>query len=145
MSRLFQSAENVKCWRISLKLIPWGPPSSLERERKLCRHSFTASSIKREIRHFHVVVVQRQQRKIQKSVMHVQSGCFAYSKPVAFLTSSLPLPLPFPSSMLSSLISAILQRSTSMSVHNLSQIKATGMAYLNGLHGSLCSERAFLH
>ena len=60
---------------------------------------------------------------------------------IAFLTSSLPLP----SSMLSSLISAIFQRSTFMSVHNVSQIKAKGMAYLNRLHGSLCSERAFLH
>ena len=33
--------------------------------------------MKREIRHFHVVVVQRQQRKIQKSMMHVQSVRFA--------------------------------------------------------------------
>ena len=35
------------------------------------------SSTKREIRHFHVVVVQRRQRNVQKSVMHVQSCCFA--------------------------------------------------------------------
>ena len=28
---------------------------------------------KREINHFHVVVVQRRQRNVQKSVMHVQS------------------------------------------------------------------------
>ena len=31
----------------------------------------------REIWHFHVVVVQRRQRNVQKSVMHVQSCCFA--------------------------------------------------------------------
>ena len=37
---------------------------------------FTSSS-KREIRHFHVVVVQRRQRNVQKGVMHVQSCCFA--------------------------------------------------------------------
>ena len=84
LSRLFQCAENVKCQRISLKLIPWGPPSSLERERKLCRHSFTASSMKREIRYFHVVVVQRQQRNVEKSVMHVQSGCFANPNQLLF-------------------------------------------------------------
>ena len=30
----------------------------------------------REIRHFHVIVVQRRQRNVQKSVMHVQT-CFA--------------------------------------------------------------------
>ena len=29
-------------------------------------------------KHFHVVVVQKQQRNVQKSVMHVQSCCFAY-------------------------------------------------------------------
>ena len=35
------------------------------------------SSTKREIRHFHVVVVQRRQRNLQKSVMRVQSCYFA--------------------------------------------------------------------
>ena len=40
-----------KCRRISLKLISWGPHSSLERERKIRRRLFT-SSIKREIRHW---------------------------------------------------------------------------------------------
>ena len=38
------------------------------------------SLTKREIRHFHVVVVQRRQRNVQKSVMHVQSCCFANLK-----------------------------------------------------------------
>ena len=36
-----------------------------------------AFSTKRENRHFHVVLVQGRQRKVQKSVMHVQSCCFA--------------------------------------------------------------------
>ena len=35
------------------------------------------SSTKREIRHFHVVVVRRRQRNLQKSVIQVQSCCFA--------------------------------------------------------------------
>ena len=35
------------------------------------------SSTRREFRHFHVVVVQWRQRNGQKSVMHVQSCCFA--------------------------------------------------------------------
>ena len=35
------------------------------------------SSTKPEIRHFHVVVVQRRHRNVRKSVMHVQSCCFA--------------------------------------------------------------------
>ena len=57
LSRLFQSAENVKCRRISQALISWQPQSSLERERKI-RRRLCKSSIKREIRHFHVVIVQ---------------------------------------------------------------------------------------
>ena len=51
------------------------------------------SSTKREIRHFHVVVVQRQQRNVPKSVMHVQSYCFAnLNRPIALLPFSLPSP-----------------------------------------------------
>ena len=36
-----------------------------------------ASPTKREISQFHVVVVRWRQRNVQKSVMHVQSCCFA--------------------------------------------------------------------
>ena len=40
------------------------------------RHCLTfTSSTKREIMHFHVVVVQRRQRNVQESVMHEQ-GCY---------------------------------------------------------------------
>ena len=39
--------------------------------------------MKREIRHFHVVVVQKRERNVQKSVMHVQS-CFLLIKPIVF-------------------------------------------------------------
>ena len=42
------------------------------------------SSIKREIRKFHVLVVQRQERNVQKIVMHVQSCCFADLKLLLF-------------------------------------------------------------
>ena len=76
LSRLFQFTENVKCERVSLELISWGRDSRLERERKVRRSLFTFS-IKRDIRNFHVVVVQWRQRNVQKSVMHVQSSCFA--------------------------------------------------------------------
>ena len=59
------------------RFVSWGLHPSLERERKFRRLLFT-SSIIREIRHFHVVVVQWRQRNVQRSVMHVQSCCFAY-------------------------------------------------------------------
>ena len=42
------------------------------------------SSIKREIRKFHVVVVQRRQTNVQKSVMNVQSCCFTSLKLLLF-------------------------------------------------------------
>ena len=51
-----------------------GPYPSSETEIKKFRRSLFTFSTKREIRHFHVVVVE----KWQKSVMHVQSCCFAY-------------------------------------------------------------------
>ena len=45
------------------------------------------SSTEGEIRHFHVVVVQRRLRNVQKSVMHVQSCCFANIKLLLFCRS----------------------------------------------------------
>ena len=45
------------------------------------------SSTKREFRHFHVVVVQRRQRNVSKSVIHVQSCCFAYLNLLLFCCS----------------------------------------------------------
>ena len=45
------------------------------------------SSIKREIWHFHVVVMQGQQRNVQKHVMHMQSCCFANLRLLFFCRS----------------------------------------------------------
>ena len=63
-------------------------------ENEFCHCLFT-SFTKREIRHFHVVVVQWRQRNIQKSVMQVQSCCFALSS-YCFFTFSSPLHLKLP-------------------------------------------------
>ena len=46
------------------------------KEKENCCFVFTSSK-KREIRHYHVVIVQRRLRDAQKSVMHVQSSYFA--------------------------------------------------------------------
>ena len=57
----------------------WIPKSLIQvktEERKFCRCLFTRS-IKHEIKHFHVVVVQWRQRNVEKGVMNVQSCCFA--------------------------------------------------------------------
>ena len=77
LSRLFHLVylpSNVgKCF---LELNSKGLYQSSGKEKESCCLLFP-SSTKREIRQFHVVVVQRRQRNVQKSVMHVQSCCFA--------------------------------------------------------------------
>ena len=52
--------------------------SKFRKRRNIPRRSFTSSK-KRDTRHFHVVVVQRRQRNVQKSMLQVQSCCFASS------------------------------------------------------------------
>ena len=46
----------------------------------------------REIRKFYVADVQRRLRNVQKSVMHLQSCCFAYLNLLLFFPFSLPSP-----------------------------------------------------
>ena len=46
-------------------------------------------SIKREIRHFHVVVVQKRERNVQKSVMHHAKLLFFLINPFVFMMFSL--------------------------------------------------------
>ena len=57
-------------------------------EKENCCLSFTFS-IKSETTKFHSAVVQQRQRNVQKSVLLVQSCCFA-NKPITFLPFSLP-------------------------------------------------------
>ena len=63
-----------------------GPYLSLEKEKETFCVLLTFS-IKwaREIRKFHVAVVQQRLRNVQKRVMHVQSFFFFQSKPIVFL------------------------------------------------------------
>ena len=63
------------CGQIVLELNSEGLYQSSGKEKESCCLVFP-SSTKREIRHFHVVVVQRRLRNVQKSLMHVQSCCF---------------------------------------------------------------------
>ena len=58
------------------KLNSKGPCHFSEKEIESRCLVFT-SSVRREIRQFQVVVVQRRQDNVQKSVMHVQSCCFS--------------------------------------------------------------------
>ena len=66
----------IKCWQIFLEFYFRGLYRS-SRKGKESRCLVLTSSIKREFRHFHVVVVQWRQRNVHKSVMHVRSCCFA--------------------------------------------------------------------
>jgi len=78
-------------------LNPKGPYLSLKKEKEnFC--VLLTYSIKREseIRKFHVAVMKRRLRYVQKSVIHVQSCYFANINfilvPIAFLPFSLPSP-----------------------------------------------------
>ena len=64
-----------------------GPSQQTEKES--CCLVFP-SSTKREIRHYHVVVVQRRQKNVQKSVMQVQSCCFVNLNLLLFFPFWLP-------------------------------------------------------
>ena len=59
------------------------------KEKESCCLVFP-SSTKREIRHFHVVVVQRRLRNVQKRLMHVWSCCFANINLLPFCRSRCP-------------------------------------------------------
>ena len=79
LSRLFHLIHFVKCWQFFLEFLGLNSKrlyqsSGKEKESRCLVFTF---STKREIRHFHVVVVQWGQRNGQKRVMHEQSCCFA--------------------------------------------------------------------
>ena len=67
----------VKCTQTLLNLHSKGPYSSSEREIKF-RCCLITFSIKHDISHLLIIVVQKRQNKVQKSVMPMQSCCFAY-------------------------------------------------------------------
>ena len=67
----------VKCTQTLLNLHSKGPYSSSEREIKF-RCCLITFSIKNDISHLLIIVVQKRQNKVQKSVMPTQSCCFAY-------------------------------------------------------------------
>ena len=67
----------VKCTQTLLNLHSKGPYSSSETEIKF-RCCLITFSIKHDISHLLIIVVQKRQNKVQKSVMPTQSCCFAY-------------------------------------------------------------------
>ena len=73
-SRLFQLVHSFKSWEIKLKMKKEYRFLSLERYSKM---SSSQENLKLVI-YFHVVVLQGRQRNLLKSVVHVQSCCFAY-------------------------------------------------------------------
>ena len=67
---------------LSLGLYPKRPYLSLEKEKENFCVVFTYSLKRaREIRYFHVVVVQWRKRIVQKNMMQMQSYCFAHCCP----------------------------------------------------------------
>ena len=76
----------VKCWQFFLESNSKILYRSTGKEKE--SSLVFKSSTKREIMHFHVVVVQWRERYLQKSVMHVQSCCFANLSQLLFCRSS---------------------------------------------------------
>ena len=83
LSRLFHLVQFVRCGRIFLEFNSKGLYQDSEKEKGSRRLAFTFST-KREIRHFHVVVVHQRQTNVLKRVMHVQSCCFANLRTYCF-------------------------------------------------------------
>ena len=73
----------VKCRRTRLELNSYGPYPSSKREIKFRRCLFL-SSIKREIRHFNVVVVQKRAKKCTKKRHARAKLLLCLSKPIVF-------------------------------------------------------------
>ena len=77
-----------------LELNSRGLHQSSGKEKESCFLVFPTLT-KREIKHFHVVVVQRRQRNEQESVMHVQRCCFANNAIQIYYRASLTSPSSF--------------------------------------------------
>ena len=86
LQRLFLPTYFVKCRRTLLKLNFKWPYSSSEREIKFRRCLFT-SSLKREIRHFHVEVVQENRKEMYKKAWSTCKAVVLLIKPFAFWRS----------------------------------------------------------
>ena len=74
LSPLFHLVQFVKCWRTFLELNSKGLYQKKEKESRCL--VFTSSQ--RDIRHLHVIVMQKRQRHVPKNVVHVKCCCFAY-------------------------------------------------------------------
>ena len=66
----------VKCWQNFLGLNPKRPYLSLQKEKENFMLTYFVKRV-RNIRKFHVAVMQRRLRTYKKNVMHVQGCCFA--------------------------------------------------------------------
>ena len=72
LPRLFHFVQFDKCWQIFLEINSKGLYQSSGKGKENRRLVFT-SHTKREVGPFHVAVVQRRQKNVRKSVMHVQT------------------------------------------------------------------------
>ena len=83
-SILFNFIQFVKCWRNYPGVNPKGPYVSF---KKNCLYLTYAIKRAPEISKFHIAVVQLRLKNVQKSVMHVQSCCFAILNLLLFCRS----------------------------------------------------------
>ena len=81
---LFHLVYFIKCWQMFLELNSKGLYQTSGKEKESCCLVFL-SLTKSKLRHFHIVVVQWQQRNLQKK--SVQSCCFANLNSLLFCCS----------------------------------------------------------
>ena len=65
LSRLFRLVQFVKCWRIFLELIMNSKGLYRRSRKEKESRCLVFTSCQREIRHFHVIVMQKRQRNVQ--------------------------------------------------------------------------------
>ena len=88
LSSLFRLVQFVKCWRIFLELNSKGLYRRSRKEKESRCLVFT--SCQREIRHLHVIVMQKRQRNVPKKTWCTCKVVVLLIEPIAFLPFSLP-------------------------------------------------------
>ena len=88
LSSLFRLVQFVKCWRIFQELNSEGLYRRSRKEKESRCLVFT--SCQREIRHFHVIVMQKRQRNVPKKTWCTCKFVVLLIEPIALLPISLP-------------------------------------------------------
>ena len=88
LSSLFRLVQFVKCWRIFQELNSEGLYRRTRKEKE--SHCLVFTSCQREIRHLHVIVMQKRKRNVPKKTWCTCKFVVLLIEPIALLPFSLP-------------------------------------------------------